>query len=81
MHLIPTSRNPCKIKRNKVEIIIKLHKEIEMSNYLDKSKPIEKKMMLQYHIDGLMQENHNSIANALELHLPCTNPLIFNSCE
>ena len=25
------------------------------------------------HIDGLVQERHNSIANALELCLPCTN--------
>ena len=25
-------------------------------------------------IDGLMQERRNSIANALELHLSCTNP-------
>ena len=28
------------------------------------------------YIDGLMQERCNSIANALELHLPCTNPSI-----
>ena len=26
------------------------------------------------HIDGLMQERCNSIDNALELHLSCTNP-------
>ena len=26
------------------------------------------------HIDGLMQERRNSIANALELRLSCTNP-------
>ena len=26
------------------------------------------------HVDGLMQERCNSIANALELHLSCTNP-------
>ena len=26
------------------------------------------------HIDGLMQQRSNSIANALELRLPCTNP-------
>ena len=26
------------------------------------------------HVDGLVQERHNSIANALELHLSCTNP-------
>ena len=25
------------------------------------------------HIDGLLQEKRNSIANALELHLSCTN--------
>ena len=28
-------------------------------------------------IDVLMQERRNSIANALELHLSCTNPSIF----
>ena len=28
-------------------------------------------------IDGLMQERRSSIANALELHLFCTNPLIW----
>ena len=28
------------------------------------------------HIDGLMQERRNSIANALELRLSCINPLI-----
>ena len=26
------------------------------------------------HVDGLVQERRNSIANALELHLSCTNP-------
>ena len=26
--------------------------------------------------DGLVQQRHNSIANALELHLSYTNPLI-----
>ena len=26
------------------------------------------------HIDGLVQERRNSIANALELRLSCTNP-------
>ena len=31
----------------------------------------------QYHIDGLVQERCNSIANALELCLSCTNQLIF----
>ena len=31
---------------------------------------------LQY-FDGLMQERGKSIANALELHLSCTNPLIW----
>ena len=29
---------------------------------------------LQYHVDGLVQEWRNSIANALELRLSCTNP-------
>ena len=31
-----------------------------------------------YHIDGLMQERHNSIANALDLCLSCTNPSIWH---
>ena len=37
-----------------------------------------------HQIDGLVQERHNSIANALELHLSCTNPSKYNSkifCE
>ena len=29
------------------------------------------------HIDGLVQERRNSIANALELRLSCTNPSIY----
>ena len=45
--------------------------------------------MIQYqwsnpirHIDGLMQEIYNSIANALELHLSCTDSLIsYNGCS
>ena len=32
------------------------------------------------HIDGLVQERRNSIANALELRLPCTNPSIYTHC-
>ena len=28
------------------------------------------------YFDGLVQERRNSIANALELHLSCTNPMI-----
>ena len=32
----------------------------------------------EYDIDGLVQERCNSIANALELHLSCTNPLILD---
>ena len=30
-----------------------------------------------HHIDGLMQERCNSTANPMELHLSCTNPLIY----
>ena len=30
------------------------------------------------HIDGLVQERCNSIANTLELHLSCINPSIYN---
>ena len=29
------------------------------------------------HISGLVQERSNSIANALELHLSCTNPSVY----
>ena len=29
---------------------------------------------LYFHIDGLVQERHNSSASAMELHLSCTNP-------
>ena len=29
-----------------------------------------------HHLDGLVQERRNSIANALELRLSCTNPPI-----
>ena len=37
---------------------------------------MEKKYL--FHIDGLVQERCNSIAKALELHLSCTNPSIYN---
>ena len=34
------------------------------------------------HFDGLVQERRNSIANALELRLSCTNPLTSgNPCD
>ena len=33
------------------------------------------------HIDGLVQERRNSIANSLELRLSSTNPLIQNGCS
>ena len=33
------------------------------------------------HINGLMQERRNSIANALELRLSCTNPSIYSPCN
>ena len=36
--------------------------------------------MQQHHIDGLIQERRNSIANALELRLSCTNPSICSRC-
>ena len=38
-----------------------------------------KGMLLNYHFNGLLQERCNSIANALELHLSCTNPLIYTA--
>ena len=38
--------------------------------------PVREDML---HIDGLVQEKRNSIANALELRLSCTNSLICNS--
>ena len=33
---------------------------------------------IHHHINGLVQERRNSSANALELRLSCTNPLITN---
>ena len=33
-----------------------------------------------YHIDGSVQDRRNSIANALELRLSCTNPSISSLC-
>ena len=39
----------------------------------------EEVMVCNVHVDGLVQERHNSIANALELHLSCTNPSMY--CE
>ena len=33
---------------------------------------------LCHYFNGLAQERHNSIANALELHLSCTNPSIWS---
>ena len=38
--------------------------------------PCDKRCHGVTHIDGLMQERRNSIANALELHLSCTNPSV-----
>ena len=32
------------------------------------------------HIDGLVQERRNSIANAVELRLSCINPSIYGPC-
>ena len=39
-------------------------------------------LLLTYleYIDGLVQERHNSIANALELRLSCTNPSNYLIC-
>ena len=45
---------------------------------------IKIRSMTDMHIDGLVQERRNSIANALELRLSCTNPSIWPSsvlCE
>ena len=44
---------------------------------------ISKIFQLYEYIDWLVQERHNSIANALELHFSCTNPSICNclSCS
>ena len=35
-------------------------------------------LLLGEHIDGLVHERRNSIANALELRLYCTNPSIWD---
>ena len=39
-----------------------------------KRQPMEPPQPGNYDFDGLVQERRNSIANALELHLSCTNP-------
>ena len=39
------------------------------------------KSQYNLHIDRLVQERHNSIANALELRLSCTNLSIYMWCE
>ena len=36
---------------------------------------------MSHYFNGLVQERHNSIANALELRLSCTNPLIYFACS
>ena len=36
-------------------------------------------LLSHFPVDGLMQERRNSIANALELHLSCTDPSLFDS--
>ena len=42
--------------------------------YLFSCTLLEIKLLLLLQIDGLVQERPNSIANAMELHLSCTNP-------
>ena len=54
-------------ERYEVSILVSLHSDICSDSVT---------VVLQYHIDGLVQERCNSIANALELHLSCTNLLI-----
>ena len=34
-------------------------------------------VMFSFHVDGLVQERRNSIANTLELRLSCTNPSMY----
>ena len=39
---------------------------------------MQRKLLLYLvHVDGLMQERRNSIANTLELRLSCTNPSLY----
>ena len=42
----------------------------------DKNKIASYQHIFQHNLNGLVQEKRNSIANALELHLSCINPLI-----
>ena len=35
-------------------------------------------VILKLHVNGLVQERRNSIANTLELHLSCTNPSMWS---
>ena len=56
--------------------IIILHTTI--LNRLKRKEGYAAKHDVSVHIDVLMQERCNSIANALELHLSCTNPSIYS---
>ena len=50
-----------------------------MSWHQTGDKPLQESIMTQLtntYIDGLVQERRNSIANALDLRLSCTNPSI-----
>ena len=39
--------------------------------------PGDNELTQRVYIDGLVQERRNSIANAMELRLSCSNPLIW----
>ena len=52
------------------------HQAVTWTN-VDKPSPRSSDIHSKTYIDGSVQERHNSIANALELCLSCTNPSIW----
>ena len=81
---IPLERShDCIISRKDLPILVRQHFYIETgprpsANIMLSSLCLHCQMSHITHIDGLVQERRNSIADALELCLSCTNPSICN---
>ena len=56
------------------QIMARAH--VEMDRWIQIPGTWKYALFNEHHIDGLVQERRNSIANALELRLSCTNPSI-----
>ena len=52
-------------------VIFFMFREINLANIIEQG---------LFDINGLIQERHNSIANALELRISCTNPSMLSGC-